>query len=187
MQPPVGVHAGVGPEGLHHGLAVRLCVVGVLQHNVAVLHDRVHIPLAVLCRGAQISLVVRSHRAERLPVLLRMHKDLVILCRVHIQHRLQHFIFHLDELQGLVHSLLIFSRHNGHGISHKPQSPVQDQPVVGAGLGVGLAGHGKALVRHIFIGVNGLDAGHLHGDVRVDILHEGMGVRAVEHLHHQTV
>ena len=187
MQPPVRIHAGVGPECLHHSLAVRLCVVGVLQHNVAVLHDRVHISLAVLCGGAQVPLVVRSHRAESPPVFLRMNKDLVVLGRVDIQHRLQHFVLDLDELQCLVHGLLIFPSHDSHSVPHKAESLVQDQPVVGAGLGVGLASHGKALVRHIPVGVNGLNAGHLHGNVRVDLLHEGVGVRAVEHLHHKTV
>ena len=104
-----------------------------------------------------------------------------------VQYRLQHLVLHLDELQRLVGGGLILGGHDGHGVTYKADTLIQDQTVIGRGLRVGLPRHGKALLGHILVGIYGNHAGHLLGHVGVDFLNEGMGVGAAQHLHHQAV
>ena len=187
MEPPVGVHLGVGAEGLHHGLVAGGGVVDVVDDIVAVGQHLVHVPVRAHLAGAQVALVVGSHRAERAPVVLGVHQNRAVQGLMGIQHRLQHLVLHFDELQGLVGSRLVLSGHNGHGVPHKADPLIQNQPVVGRGLGVGLPRHGKALLGHILIGVHRHHPGHLLGHVGVDLLNQGVGVGASQHLHHQAV
>ena len=187
VQPPIGVHVGVGAEGLHHGLAVRFGMIGALQHHVAVGQHGLNVPVSRLLVGTQISPVICAHRTVGDPVILRVHQHRVILGRAEIQHGGEDLIGDFDVLQGPVHGLLRLTGHHSHGIPVETHVAVQQQTVIGAGFGIGLAGHGKPLLGHIFVGENGLDAGHLHGYRGVDVLNHGICMGAVEHLHHQGV
>ena len=98
VQPAVGVHLGIGAEGFHHGLLAGLGVIDVVDDLVAVRQHRVHVAVATGVACAQVALVVRPDRAERAPVVLRVHEDFVILGGAEVEHRLEHLIFHFDEL-----------------------------------------------------------------------------------------
>ena len=187
MEPPIGVHLGVGAEGLHHGLVAGGGVIDVVDDVVTVGQDIIHVSVGTHLAGAQVALVVCANRAQRAPVVLGMDQNGAVQSLVGVQHRLQHLVLHLDELEGLVGGGLILGGHDSHGIAHKADALVQNQPVIGRGFGVGLPRHGKALLGHIFIGVYRNHAGHLLGHVGVDLLNEGVGVGAAQHLHHQAV
>ena len=187
MEPPVGVHLGIGAEGLHHGLVAGGGVVDVVNDVVTVGQNTVHVSVRAHLTGAQVALVVRANRAQRAPVVLGVHQNGAVQGLVGVQYRLQHLVLHLDELQRLVRGGLILGGHDGHGIAHKTNPLIQDQTVIGRGLRVGLPRHGKALLGHILVGIYGNHAGHLLGHVGVDLLNEGVGVGAAQHLHHQAV
>ena len=183
VQPPVQVHPAAGAEGLHHGLLTGLGVVDTVDDNIALCQHGIDVAVAARIVGTEIALVVGTHGAQALPVVLRVDKDGVVLRSMEIQHRLQHLILHLDELHGFLDTLLILAHHNGHHVPHKADVAVNDQAVVGAGFGVGLAGLRVAagVLVHILPGEDGLDAGHLFGHGRVDALHHGVGMgRAVQ-------
>ena len=116
-----------------------------------------------------------------------MHEDAAILGRAEVEHRLEHLILHLDEPQRLVDRFFAFARDDRDRVAHKAHAPVEQQPVAGRGLGIGLSGHGEPLLRHVFPGEDRFDAWHLQRDVGVDLLNERMGVRRAQHLDHQTV
>ena len=137
--------------------------------------------------GAEVPLVVRTYRTFGLPVIFRMHQNRIVLRRVEIQHRLQLLIFDLDKAQSLFHGFLIFSGHNGYRIANKTDSLIQNQAVVGAGLRISLARHREADIRHVFIGINGLDARHLQRRVDLDLLDEGMGIGASFYFYHKGI
>ena len=98
VQAAVVVDLGIGAEGLHHGLLAGLGVVDVVDDLVAACQHRVHVAVAAGVACAQVAPVVRPDRAERAPVVLRVHEDLVVLGRVDVEHRLEHLIFHFDKL-----------------------------------------------------------------------------------------
>ena len=139
--------------------------------------------------GAQISLIVRPNRNKTLPVVLRVYQDLIVLRRVEIQNRLENFILDLNELQRLVHALLIPSCHDGDHIAHIPDMAVHDQAVIWAHLRVGLARLGvtSSVLRNIFPSVDCLDAVHLHRRNFVDRSHDCIRVGGAEKLHDQAV
>ena len=86
-----------------------------------------------------------------------MDEDGVVLCRVEIKDRLQHLIPDLDQLHSLFHCFFRRARHDRRRVPHKTDSLIQDQPVIRAGLGVGLSCHCEPLVRTVLIGKNTLD------------------------------
>ena len=139
--------------------------------------------------GTQVALVVGSHRAQGLPVVLRVHQNRVVLGGVEIHHRLQYLVLHLDELEGLVHALFVLTGHNGHHITHKTDVAVDDQSVTGACLREGLACLGVAgrILRHILPGEDGFNAGHLLGHGRVDRPDHGVCMRRAQQLDDQAV
>ena len=185
VQSPVGIDAAVGAEGLHHGLLGRQGVIGSLHGHRTVCQHLLHIPFFRTAAGAEISFVVGSHRAEGLPVLLRVDQQFIILGLPEIQQGRQHLVGHFYEFQGFFRRRFCLRGHNGHRISHIADVPVQDQPVIGAGFRVGLSGHGKPLPGHILPGVDRLHPGHPLGFFRMDLLHQGVGVGAPQKLHHQ--
>ena len=187
MQPAVAVHLGVGAEGLHHRLAEGAGVVGAVQHDVAVGQHGLHVAVAVHLAGHQVAAVVAAHRAGRVPVLLRVDQDGVVLGGAEIQHRLQHLVFDLDQLHGAQGCLLGLGGDDGHRVARKPHMPVQDQPVIGGRLRVGLPRDGKPLFGHVLPGVHRHDAGHLQSKRGVDLLHDGVGVGRAQQLDHQRI
>ena len=189
VQPPVQIHIAAGAEGLHHGLLARLGVVDMVDDHIAVRQHGVDIAAAALVVGAEVPLVVRAHRAQALPVVLRVDEDGVILGGMEVQHRFQHLVLHLNELHGLVHAPIVHTGHNGNHIAHKANMAVNDQPVVGAGFGVGLArlGVAAAILIHILPREDGLDAGHFLGDGGVDGLDDGIGVGRAQKLYNEAV
>ena len=108
-----------------------------------------------------------------------MDENRVILGDMVVQHGFQHFILDLDELQCLVYAFFVFTGHNGNHIAHKAHMAVNDQPVVGAGFRVGLAGLciATAVLIHIFPGVDCFDARHLFCHSSIDGLYDGIGMR----------
>ena len=117
----------------------------------------------------------RPHRAQGAPAVLRVDEDGAVQGLVGVQDGLQHLVAHPDQLQGPVHRLFGLSGHDGRRVPHKAHPLVQDQPVVGGGLRVGLPRHGEPLLGHIPVGEDGRDAGDLHGGGCVDLLNEGVG------------
>ena len=187
MEAAIGVDLCIGAEGLHHGLLAGLGVVDSLHHLVAAGQDPVHIPVLTGLAGTQVPAVVRPHRAQGPPALLRVDQDQVVLGGVEVQHRLQDLIPDPDALQRPVHRRLVLPGHDGHRVSHKADPPVQDEPVIGGGLRIGLSRHGEPLLWHILVGEDGGDAGDLLGVLRIDLLNEGVGVGAAQHFDHQAV
>ena len=116
-----------------------------------------------------------------------MHKHFIVFCRTEIQYRLQYFIFYFDQAQGLVHCFLILTSYNCSRISHKAHSLIQDQPVIGAWLRIGLSGHCKSLIGHIFVSIDHLNSRNLHGNIRINFLNKGMSIGTVQYLHHKAV
>ena len=187
MQASVAVHLAIRAEGLHHGLVVGLRVIGALHHDVAVGKHRLDVATAVIVAGNEVALVVATEVLEHVPVVFGMHQDGVVLGCAEVQNGLEHLVGHLDALEGLVGGLLVFGGHDSHDIAHIAHVAVDDEAVVGTGLGVGLAGVGKTAAGHILPGIHVNDAGDglcLRG---IDGSHDGVGMGAAQQLHHQRV
>ena len=99
-------------------------MIGVVDADLAVCHDGIHIAVGIYLAGNQIPLVVAAHRAGREPILLGVYQKGVVLGGAEIQQGLQHLIFHLDQLQGFLGGLFVLGGHNGHGIAHKAHMAV---------------------------------------------------------------
>ena len=189
IQSAVGINGTVGAEGLHHRLLTCLGVVDVVDHHIAACDHRINITGAALVMGAEIAFVVGTHGAEAFPVVLRVHKNGVILGGVEIQHCFQHIVFHLDELQRLIHALLVLACYDRHHVAYKTDMTVDEQTVVGACLRIGLSclRVPAGVLRHIFPGKNRLDAGHFFSHGGVDGPHHGVGVGRTQQLDDEAV
>ena len=69
-----------------------------------------------------------------------MDEDGVILGGVVVQHRFQHLILDLYHFQRFIDAFIVFACHDGHHIANKADMAVDEKAVIGAGLGVSLAG-----------------------------------------------
>ena len=189
IQPPIGINGAVGAEGLHHGLLAGFGVVNVVNDYIAGCKHRVDITGSAFIMGAEIAFVVSSHRAQTGPVVLRMHQNGVVLGSVIVQHCFQNLIFHLDELESLIHALFVFTGHNGHHIAHKAHMAVNEQAVTRTGFRIGLASLrvARRILRHILPCKDCLDAGHLFCYSRIDRFDDGICVRRAQQLYNQAV
>ena len=176
IQPPISINGAIGAEGLHHSLLAGLGVVHMVNDHIAPGQHSVDIAVAAFIMSAEVALVVGAHGGKAFPVILRMHKDRIILCGVEIQHGFQHLIIHFNELECLVHALFILTGYDGHHVSHKADVAIDQQTVVGAGLRVSLAGLRVAagILRHILPSEDSLDAGHFFGNSGVDAADDGV-------------
>ena len=189
IQPPVSINGAIGAEGLHHSLLAGLGVVHMVDDHITSGQHSVNIAAAARIVGAEVALVVGTHGGKAFPVVLRVHKDGVILCGVEIQNSFQHLVVYFDKLERLVHALFIFTGYDSHHISHKADVAVDKQTVVGAGLRVGLAGLCVAagILRHILPSEDGFDAGHLFGNSGVDAADDGVCMGRAQQLDDQAV
>ena len=149
----------------------------------------VDIAVAACIMGAEVALVVGAHEGKAFPVILRVHKDGVILCGVEIQHGFQHLVVHFDKLERLVHALFIFTGYDSHHISYKADMAVDHQTVIGAGFRVGLTGLRIAagILRHILPSEDCLDAGHFFCNRSVDGADDGVCMGRAQQLDDQAV
>ena len=161
----------------------------VVDDDIAPRQHRLNIARPALIVGAQVALVVGPDRCQRLPVFLRVDKDGVVQCRVVVQHSGQDLIPDLDELHRLIDAFFILAGQNCDNIPRKADMAVDDKPVIGARLGVGLArlGVAAALLVHILPCVDRLDARHQQGTARVDLLHDSVGMGGAQQLYDQAV
>ena len=106
-----------------------------------------------------------------------------------VQHCFQNLIFHLDELESLIHALFVLTGHNGHHIAHKAHMAVNEQAVTRTGFRIGLASLrvARRILRHILPCKDRLDAGHLFCYSRIDRFDDGICVRRAQQLYDQAV
>ena len=189
IQPPISINGTIGAEGLHHGLLTGLGVVHMVDDHIAPGQHSVDITVAAFIMCAEVALVVGAHGSKAFPVILRVHKDRIILCGVEIQHGFQHLIIHFNELECLVHALFILTGYDGHHISHKADVAIDEQTVIGTGLRVGLAGLRvtAGILRHILPSEDSLDAGHFFGNSGVDGADDGVCMGRAQQLDDQAV
>ena len=187
MQAPVTVELGVRTEGLHHGLVEGLRVVSALQNDVAVGKHRLDVAVGVSGRAHEVSLVVSAQVAQHMPVVLGVHEGGIVLSSAEIQHGIEHLVGHLNARKGRLGSLLVFRGDNRHHVAHVAHMAIDDQAVVGACLRIGLSRVAEALPRHVFPGEHTHHAGNLLRLRRVDVLHDGVGMRTPQKLHHERV
>ena len=187
MQAPVAVQLSIRAEGLHHGLVEGLRVIGALQDDVAVGEHRLDVAVGVSGRAHKVAFVVSAQVAEHMPVVLGMHERGIVLGGAEVQHGIEHVVGHLDARKGCLGRLLALGRHDSHHIAHIAHMTIDDQAVVGACLRIGLPRVAEALPRHVFPGVDVNHAGNLLRFRRVDIFHDGVGMRASQELHHKRV
>ena len=185
VQTSIPVQRGIGAEGLHHGLLEGPGVVGAVQDHITVRQNGLHIAVLFLAAGHQVALVVPSHGAGRFPILLRVDENGVVQRGMGIGHCGQNLIFHLDQAHGPAGRLVVLGGDDGHRVAHKTDVPVQNQPVIGRRLGVGLARDGKTGGGHILPGIDVHHAGHLAGKGDIHAFYHGVGVRAAEQPNHQ--
>ena len=187
MQAPVAIQLGVRAEGLHHGLVEGLRVIGALQNDIAVGKHRLDVAVGVSGRAHEVAFVVSAQVAEHMPVVLGMHERGIVLGGAKIQHGIEHVVGHLDARKSCLGGLLALGRHDSHHIAHIAHMTIDNQAVVGACLRIGLPRVAEALPRHVFPGEHVNHAGNLLRLRRVDVLHDGVGMRAPQKLHHECV
>ena len=181
------VQIGIGAEGLHHGLVVGHGVIGALQHHVTLGKLPLHISHLKAVGGHQIAFLVGTHLAQGAEVVLRVDHNGVVQGLGKVQQRLQHLILHFDEPHRPPGDLLRLRGHNGHRVPGAAQVPVQDQPVIGAGLRPGLAGGGKAALGHILPGQHRRHPGHHFGPAGINRDNIGPGMGGAQQLDPQGI
>ena len=187
VQSAVGVQVGERAEGFHHGLVEGLRVIGALQHDIAIGEHRIDVAFGIGGGANQVARVIAAEVAQHAPVVFGVHQHRVVFGRVEVEHRLEDFIGDLDARKRRGCGLLGFGGHDGDHVAHIAHVPVDDQSVVGTGFRVGLPGVAKARLRNVFPGVDVNNAGDFFRLGRVDAVHDGVGMRAAQKLHHQRV
>ena len=162
-------------------------MVGLVHHHVAVRQHRFTVAVSTVLVAEQVALHVRPLLVELLPVVLRVDEHRVIQRDAEIQHRLQHLVFDLDELERLVRCLFRLCRHDGHRIAHIAQAPVKDIAVIGGALRIALTCLGIADLRHVLPGQHARHAGYQLGPADVNGVHQRAGVGGAQQLDHKAV
>ena len=94
IEPAVCVNGAEGSEGFHHGLLICLCMINPVNDNIAGVQHLVHISVFADLVCTEVPFVIGSHRAQGFPVILRVHKDIIVKGFMEIQNRLKDFVFH---------------------------------------------------------------------------------------------
>ena len=76
---------------------------------------------------------------------------------------------------------------DSHCISHKTYSLIQDQAVIRTWLRIGLASHGKTLLRNILPCKDTFDPWNSGSNLTVDFFDQRMGIRTSKHFYDQAV
>lgn len=76
IQSAVGIHVAAGAEGLHHGLLIRLRVVDMVDDDIAVGENRLHIAVGSCLAGTAVRLVIRTDEVERFPIVFRVNQNI---------------------------------------------------------------------------------------------------------------
>ena len=176
VKPSVPVDLTVSTDGLHVALLSSLDSVSMLNDFLTVGEHCFHISVSILLMVQKIPLYISGISMGH-PVILRMHQHRIVEGFMKIKHRFQHLIFDFDDAQCLVYCFFRLPGHNGHGIPHTPDSPIQNQPVIRRRLRKGLSCNGKPVLRHVFPGINGHNARYFQGCCRIDILNKCVSMR----------
>ena len=176
IQSAVGINGAICAEGLHHRLLIRNRMICVLYNGIAFRHHTVHIAFFGSRCSAKISLIVRTNRTERFPVILRMDQDFIVFCHMKIQNSRKHFIFYFDQTHGFFHAGFIFSGNDGHRIAYKTHMLIQNQTVIRCCLRIGLSCSGKTLLRHIFPGINCFNSRYFLRCCFIDFFYDCIGM-----------
>ncbi len=186
-QSPLVIQIGIGPEGFHHGLAVGLYMVDLIHDHIAFFKLALSVPAFKPARAAQVPFNLVADVKIHMVIGFGMDDAGMVQGSFRIQNRFQHLIAHLDFFDGLFHLLFRVPCHNGHGIPHIPDILVKDQPVIGAGFGMGLTGHGKPIARHLPVRKHTGDSRHLSRGLCVHIANFCKGVGAAEKFDNETI
>ena len=187
MQAPVAVELGVGAEGLHHCLVVGLGVVGAFHNHIAIGQHGLDVA-AFVGRGAhEVARIVAAQIAQHAPVVFGMHEHRVVFGGAEVQNGFEYVVGNLDALERLIGGCFIFGSDDCHHVAYEANVAIDDEAVVGARFGVGLARVRKALVRHVFPREYVNHAGDLFRLRGVDSLDDSIGVRASQQLYHERI
>ncbi len=188
-EPSVHVNDAPGAEGLHECLLHRLRVAGLFYDNVTGRKLCLDISVFRFLVGTEIPLCVSVCKVSSLPVVLRVNDDFVVESLGIVKDGLQLPVRYFNQLHCPVDALFVLPRNDRRDISHVSHVLIEDQAVIRACLGVGLTCLGKAahVLVHIVPGKDGLHAGDLHGCRRVNVLDDGIRIRAAKELYHQAV
>ena len=129
--------------------------------------------MAFCCK---VPLVICTNRELGFPVLFRVDQNRIILSCMHIKNRCFHAVFHFNALHGKVYSCFCFSCHNCHCIPYETKMLIQDHSVIRTELRIGLSGRGETSLWNIFPGKDQCHSFYLHGCVRLDLFHPGIGI-----------
>ena len=164
-------------------------MVHAVDNDIAVREDRIDIAVAALVVRAQVAPVVRADRRKALPVVLRMHEHRIVLCRVEIEHRIEHLVLHLDQLHRLINAFFVRTCKDGNHITDKAHMTVDNKAVIRTGLRISLTGLriAAAVLVYVLPGEDGLHAGDFHRGGLVDRLDDGVRVRRAQQLDAQAV
>ena len=187
MQSSVAVDLRICTERFHHRLLTGFHMIRMIHDLVTIRQHCIYISVRRHFAGTEIPLIICSHRAQRLPVFFRVHQDQIVLCFPEIQHRLQHLILYLDHLQGSVYGFFRLTCHDRHNISYITHPLIQQESVIRRWFRIRLSGHGKALLRHIFISIDANDSRYLHRNIRLDLFNPCVCMRTSEYLYHQSI
>ena len=169
LEPAVIVHLRERAKCLHHALLIGARRIDAVDDDVAFCKLRLDIPVRLHAVGDEISAVVRAAvRHECAPVRLGMQNGLVVHRLLRVKHGGQDLIGHADEPHGRQSLPLRLRRDDRNRIADTAQMPVENQPVVGAELRIGLPRQRKAPVRHILPGQHAGDTRQRPGAADVD-------------------
>ena len=174
MESSVTVNLRVCAESLHHCLLAGFYMICVLHDLITGCKYSIYISVRIFLTGTEISLIVRTHRAQRFPVVLRMHQNLVILGCPEIQKRLQYLISNFYHLKRPIHCFFCLTGHNSNRISYKSDTSVQKQAVIRRRLRISLSCHRKTLLRDILVCVDCHNTGHFHGNICLNLFNQRM-------------
>ena len=188
-QSAISVDGAERGERLHHRLLARLGVIDAVDDDVGGGEHRLDVPARAFVVRAEVALVVRADGTERFPVFLGVDEDGIVLRRAEIQYGGEDVVFDLDELHRLEDGGFRPACDDGDDVADEADMPVEDEPVVRAGLGVRLprAGEAVAALVDVFVGKDRLHTVDEQGAAQIDVLDLRVGVRRAQQFYDETI
>ena len=179
MQTSVRIDLAVSRKRLHVTLLRRLGMIGSVYDVTASAQHFIDVAHGAGAAGDEVSFYIRSHIHQDLPVVFRMNDRLVVKSFLEIKHGIQYFVFHIDQLHGLIDCLFVVSDNDRHDISDIAHMTVDDQSVIWRKLRKSRSGYRISflILIDILVGKNGFYAFQRERLGGIDILDDRIGVR----------
>ena len=170
----------IRPERFHHRLLYLFRMVRPVNHHIGLLERSIDIAPIFFCLGNNIPFIITTNGDAGVPVLFGMYNNRIIYSLMEIQERFLYVIFHLDHAHSLIYTCRITAGYESHRVSDIADLCIQNKPVIGTQLRIGLTSNSKPRLGDIFCCQDTFNPGNSQSRFGINMAYDGSCMGAAQ-------